>query len=86
MEEYVVYILYSYTGKITYTGYSSCSIERFHWHNKKSNKGYTTRYRPWIMAHIEFYSSKQAAIDREKFLKTGIGRIWIKENILKRIL
>jgi putative endonuclease len=85
MEEHVVYILYSFSGKITYVGYSAFSIERFYWHNQKSKKGFTTRYRPWYMIHIEFFTSKKEALTREKFLKMGIGRKWIKENILNNV-
>jgi putative endonuclease len=85
MEEYVVYILYSFGGRITYVGFSNCSIERFHWHNSKSKKGFTIRYRPWYMIHIEFYNSKKDALKRESFFKTGMGRSWIKENILRNL-
>ncbi len=85
MNEFVVYILYSERGLITYVGYSQCSIERFHWHNTKSTKGFTTRYRPWYMIHVEFYESKKTAMEREKFLKTGVGRTWMKENILNQL-
>jgi putative endonuclease len=34
------------------------------------------------MIHIEFFTSKKEALTREKFIKRGIGRKWIKENIL----
>jgi putative endonuclease len=79
--EFVVYILFSYSGRITYVGYSQGSIERFHWHNTRSKKGFTTRYRPWKMVHIEFYDNQKEAMAREKFLKTGVGRKWIQTNV-----
>jgi putative endonuclease len=83
--EFVVYILYSYSGKITYVGYSQGSIERFYWHNVRSKKGFTIRYRPWIMVHIEFYDNKKEAMQREQFLKSGVGRQWIKIHITSNL-
>ena len=41
-------------------------------------KGFTTKYRPWTVIHIEFFENKNEAIAREKFLKTGKGREFIK--------
>jgi len=34
------------------------------------------------MIHVEFYQSKKEAMTREADLKTGMGRTWIKENVL----
>jgi len=36
-----------------------------------SKKGYTVRYRPWEVIHVEFLMLKKQAINREKNLKTG---------------
>jgi len=77
--EYVTYILYSYSNNRFYIGYSANSIQRFYWHNN-SKKGFTTRFRPWSMIHIEFFETKQEALNREKILKSGKGRDWIKHN------
>ncbi|KDN55886.1 GIY-YIG nuclease family protein [Flavobacterium seoulense] len=81
MEEFVVYILYSKKFNKTYTGFTSNLIERFKSHNKLSTKGHTLKYRPWIVIHIEFFNSKTDALKREKYLKTGIGREFIKNLI-----
>jgi hypothetical protein len=32
------------------------------------------------MIHIEFFETKQEALNREKILKSGKGRDWIKHN------
>ena len=84
MNEFVVYILYSEKFNKTYTGFTSNLIERFKSHNNLSTKGYTLKFRPWIVIHIEFFNSKTEAINREKYLKSGIGREFI-QNIIKNL-
>ena len=82
MEEFVVYILYSEKFNKNYTGFTSNLIERFKSHNLLATKGYTIKFRPWTIIHIEFFNSKSEAMKREKYLKTGIGREFIKNIIL----
>ncbi|KIA97037.1 endonuclease [Flavobacterium sp. KMS] len=83
MEEFVVYILYSEKFNKNYTGYTSNLIERFKSHNFIETKGYTIKFRPWEVIHVEFFSSKSKAMKREKYLKSGIGREFIKNLISK---
>ena len=83
MEEFVVYILYSEKFNQNYTGYTSNLIERFKSHNHLGIKGHTIKYRPWIVIHVEFYNSKSKATKREKQLKSGTGREFIKSIINK---
>jgi len=78
MDEFVVYILFSEKYNKTYTGFTSDLIGRFKSHNELSNKGFTKRYRPWIIIHVEFFNTKKDAMDREKFLKSGVGRCFVK--------
>jgi putative endonuclease len=82
MDTFVVYILYSTSSGRTYTGMTSDLITRFHFHNSKSTKGFTLRYRPWTVIHVEFFGRKSDALQREKELKTGSGREWVKRNII----
>ncbi|WP_426486238.1 GIY-YIG nuclease family protein [Flavobacterium sp. 2] len=82
MEEFVVYILYSEKFNKNYTGYTSNLIERFKSHNLLGTKGYTLKFRPWKVIHVEFFNSKSEVMKREKYLKTGIGREFIKNLIL----
>lgn len=82
MNEFVVYILYSSSNNKLYIGYTSDLIARFHSHNRLANKGWTMRYRPWIVVHVEFYKTKKEALAREKFLKSGKGREYIKTQIM----
>ena len=81
MSEYVVYILNSSTYNKIYIGYTSNLIQRFYSHSFLATKGYTLRYRPWKVIYVEFFGDKKAALLREKFLKSGIGRKWIYSNL-----
>ncbi|MBN7810834.1 GIY-YIG nuclease family protein [Algoriphagus sp. H41] len=82
MNSFVVYILFSPSSGKTYTGMTSDLITRFHFHNSKSTKGFTTRFRPWTVVHVEFFGEKADALRREKYLKTGTGREWVKSNVV----
>ena len=83
MEEFVVYILFSEDYGKTYVGFTSNLIERFKSHNYLSKKGYTIKFRPWKVIYVEFFTTKSEALKREKLLKSGKGREFIKEIISK---
>ncbi|MFB6343133.1 GIY-YIG nuclease family protein [Saccharicrinis sp. FJH62] len=76
--EFVVYVLFSPSFKKTYVGFTSDLISRFWSHNKYATKGYTKKFRPWIVVYIEFFHEKSKAMRREKYFKSGIGRNEIK--------
>jgi len=80
--EFVVYVLYSRKFNKTYTGYTSNLIERFKSHNYLGKKGFTLRYRPWMVVLVEPFVTKSEAQKRESFLKTGHGRDWVRDKIL----
>jgi putative endonuclease len=82
MDEFVVYILYSEKFNKNYTGFTSNLIERFKSHNFLETKGYTLKFRPWKVVHVEFFYSKLDAMKREKYLKSGVGREFIQNLIL----
>jgi putative endonuclease len=46
-----------------------------------ATKGYTNKYRPWMVIHVEFFDRKELALKREKELKTSRGRNFIREQI-----
>jgi putative endonuclease len=75
--------LFSIKSNKTYTGFTSNLIERFKSHNYLDNKGFTSKFRPWKVIYVEFFYSKTQAMKREKYLKTGVGREFIKNNIPK---
>ncbi len=78
---FVTYVLYSVTFNKIYIGYTSSLIERFRSHNFLSQKGYTFKYRPWIVAYVEFFDLKAGALTREKELKSSVGRRFIREYL-----
>ena len=82
MDEFVVYILYSEKFNKNYTGFTSNLIERFKSHNFLETKGYTLKFRPWKVVHVEFFYFKLDAMKREKYLKSGVGREFIQNLIL----
>jgi putative endonuclease len=78
---YTVYCLYSFKYDKIYVGYTTDLISRFHSHNSLATKGYTLRYRPWIVAYTEELESKSAAMKREKELKSSRGRAYLWDYI-----
>ena len=51
-------------------------------HNSLATKGYTVAYWPWKVIHLEYFQSKTEALIREKALKSGKGREYIKNEII----
>jgi len=78
---YTVYILFSQKHNKIYIGYTSNLIQRFCSHNELSNKGWTIKFRPWVVIYCEYFETKEEAIKREKELKKAKGREWIRQNI-----
>ena len=78
---FFVYIISSETCKSIYVGLSNDVQRRFLEHQKGYNK--TTRsYRPFRLIHVESFKTRIEARNREKCLKSGFGKCWIKENFL----
>jgi len=79
-----VYVIQNPKG-ILYKGYTTNLAVRLEQHN--SNDGfhsYTNKKGPWTLVYKEDFQTKQEAIEREKFLKTGKGREYLK-NIIGRL-
>ena len=83
MNEFVVYILYSARHNKKYYGQTSNLIARFKDHNELGKKGWVRKFRPLEVVHVEFFDNKTEALEREKFFKSGRGRVWIENNIFK---
>lgn len=71
---YTAYVLYSPSFNKIYIGYTSDIKNRLLSHNELGTKGYTLRYRPWVIAHTEEFETKSEALKREKQLKSTRGR------------
>ena len=81
---YFVYVLYSLKDKKLYVGFTD-NLER---RNKEHEKGLvesTKDRRPLELIYFEGYKNKTYAMKREKYLKTGWGRKYLK-NIVKDYL
>jgi putative endonuclease len=79
---YKVYILFSPGFNKLYIGYTSSLSKRLESHNIKGTKDWTRKYRPWILVHVEFFETKNEALTREKFYKSGKGRELIRNELL----
>jgi len=76
---YTVYVLYSPEYTKSYVGFTSNLEARLRSHNELATKGWTIKYRPWIILHTEVFEHKTDAMRREKWLKSGVGREFIKK-------
>ena len=73
-----VYVLFSEKFEKHYTGYSSNLASRLESHFNSGND-WTAKYRPWKLIYTNEFETKQEAIAYEKWLKTGVGRDFIKK-------
>ena len=74
---YVVYVLQSEIYKRMYVGMTNDLERRIKEHNNGKTKS-TRYYKPWKVLFIESFSTRLEAREREKYLKSGIGREYIK--------
>jgi putative endonuclease len=79
-----VYILQSLQSENWYTGCTSDLRKRFAEHNNGIST-YTKDRGPYKLIYYEASLNKQDAFAREKYLKTGMGKRYVK-NRLKRQL
>ncbi|MBW2109182.1 MAG: GIY-YIG nuclease family protein [Deltaproteobacteria bacterium] len=80
-----VYILESQTTGKLYTGQTSDLSRRLSEHNHPvlGKKRFTRKQSgPWRLLYSEQYQTRSQAMKRERFLKSGQGRQWIKEHVL----
>ena len=74
---YRVYTLYSKTHQKHYTGFTSNLEQRLLSHNELG-KDWTAKYRPWQLIYYKEFLIKKDAMEYEKWLKSGVGRDFIK--------
>ncbi|NQT91000.1 MAG: GIY-YIG nuclease family protein [Candidatus Omnitrophica bacterium] len=77
---YYVYVLLSLKDKMLYTGYSNDLNKRFLEHNQGLVESTKDR-RPLELVYYECSLSKEDAIRRERCLKSGKGKRYIKSRI-----
>jgi putative endonuclease len=81
---YYIYVLQSKKNKRFYTGFTSDLRKRFKEHNEGKSK-YTNSHKPYDLIYYEACINEYDARAREKYLKSGMGKRYIK-NRLKRFL
>ena len=80
---FLVYALHSPVFDKIYIGFTSDLNQRLLSHNTLGTKGWTRKYRPWVVVYNEEFDSKSEAMHREKQLKTARGRQFIRTTIAK---
>lgn len=73
-----VYALKSVRHKYIYVGMTNCLERRIAEHQNGQNKT-TQPYRPFILIYKEELSNRVEARKREKYLKSGIGKEFLKK-------
>ncbi|RZA03946.1 MAG: GIY-YIG nuclease family protein [Sphingobacteriaceae bacterium] len=81
---FTIYVLFSPSFNKIYIGYTSDIANRIISHNELATKGYTIKYRPWVIAYTEEYATKTEALKRENYLKSTQGRKFAWEIICKK--
>ena len=61
---FTVYVLYSKSYDKIYIGFTSNLEQRLLSHNELGKKGWTIKFRPWQLIHIEVFQFKQDAMKR----------------------
>ncbi len=77
---FYTYVLINCKNTRRYIGHTQNLKERLEYHNMGKVRS-TKAYRPWQVVYYEKFLTRDEAIRREKYLKSGIGREWLN-NIL----
>ncbi len=80
---YHVYVLKSLQKNYIYVGLTN-DLERRVLEHERGKERVTRFYRPFLLIYYEKYSTRIEARKREKYLKSGSGKEWIKITLLNR--
>jgi putative endonuclease len=78
---YYVYLLESKEKRNWYIGYSSDLRKRIQNHMSDNGGQTTSRQNDWELIYYESYLDQKDALGREKFLKSGSGRKYLKKQL-----
>lgn len=76
---FLVYVLRSSQRLYFYVGLTN-NLERRYLQHQNGRVRSTKAYRPFQLVHKESFNTRQEARSREKYLKSGIGKEWIKSQ------
>lgn len=77
---YFVYVLKSLKTKSLYKGQTDNLEKRLKEHNNGKVKS-TKAFLPWEITYFEEFPSREDAVNREKYFKSGIGRQFLKNKL-----
>ncbi len=84
MDMYYVYVLESEVDGRLYKGLTQDLKRRLNQHNKGANKS-TKGFLPWKIVYSEVFETRIEARSHEKYLKSGIGREFLKRILVGKI-
>jgi len=76
---FYVYVIYSEKAGRKYTGYTTDIDKRLEEHNHDLLSKYTKKKGPWVLIYKEELETIGEALAREKILKSGVGRDFLKK-------
>ncbi len=74
---YIVYAIKSKIDKRIYVGFTNDVERRLKEHNQGQTKS-TKAFAPWFLIYQEQVETREAARKREKYLKSGCGKEFLK--------
>jgi len=73
----VVYAIRSLVRNYVYVGMTNDLERRLSEHNNGENRS-TKVYRPFVLIYLESFPDRRSAREKEKYLKSGIGKEFLK--------
>ena len=78
---YYAYVLKNLKG-LLYKGSTDNLTKRIEQHNNSTGfPSYTGKRGPWKLVHVEEFQTRKEAEARERYLKTGAGRRFLKDKL-----
>ena len=84
MKKFTVYVLSSEKDSSWYIGHTTDLDKRLKEHNTGRTRT-TSRKMPWKIIYYEVSFNKADAIAREKYLKSGMGRRYLKNRLSNQL-
>ena len=76
---YSVYVLRNPQGRL-YVGFTTNLQRRLRQHQENEG-GWTRNLGPWGLVHWEQFLDRTTALRRERALKSGKGRLWLRQHL-----
>jgi len=80
-----VYVIYSFKDKGFYTGCTNNLKKRLEEHNRGMVES-TKERRPLKLIYCEASLNRKDAFKREKYLKSGYGKRWLKKRVKNSLI